>query len=171
MLLGALFSAFICIFSVITIPVGTIPFTLSTFAVMLCALVLGQKMSMLSVLIYIFAGAIGIPVFSGFRAGIGVLIGPTGGYIWSYMLMSLVIGFFTKKKGSIFKNFAVCMFGLLVCYIFGTIQFMLIQKIDVMSAIIICILPFLAADALKAIAAAYIAERMNVILKKSQKNT
>ena len=109
MLLGALFSAFICIFSVITIPVGTIPFTLSTFAVMLCALVLGQKMSMLSVLIYIFAGAIGIPVFSGFRAGIGVLIGPTGGYIWSYMLMSLVIGFFTKKKGSIFKkNWSNC---------------------------------------------------------------
>lgn len=167
MLSCALFAAFICVFSVVTIPVGTVPVTLSTFAVMLCALVLGVKRGTISILIYIFIGAIGIPVFSGCRGGLGILFGPTGGYIWSYAFMALIIGGFAKKNRTIFKKIIACILGIIICYVFGTVQFVLVQKTDVLSAIVLCVVPFVVLDVLKAVAASYVSYKILKLLKKS----
>ena len=76
----ALFTALMAVCAWITIPFA-VPFTMQTFAVMLAAAVLGTRRALLSLILYLALGTVGIPVFSGFTGGFGVLAGPTGGYL------------------------------------------------------------------------------------------
>ena len=87
----SLFSAIIVICSLITIP-SVIPFTLQTFALFTIIGILGTKKAFLSVLLYLLLGAVGLPVFSGFRGGIGHLFGVTGGYLLGFLLTTLISG-------------------------------------------------------------------------------
>ena len=80
----ALTAAIIAVCAWITVP-GPVPFTMQTFGVFLALRLLGGKRGSISVALYILLGAAGLPVFSGFKAGIGVLIGPTGGYILGFI--------------------------------------------------------------------------------------
>ena len=77
----AIFAALMCVFSVITVPTGIIPVTLGTLGIMLTAVILGSKKGAVSVAVFILLGIVGLPVFSGFKGGIQVIFGPTGGYI------------------------------------------------------------------------------------------
>lgn len=90
MALSALFGALLCLCSWISIPAGAVSFTLQTFAVALALLTLGGKWGSCAVMVYLALGAVGLPVFSGFRGGIGTLLGPTGGYLFGFMLTSLL---------------------------------------------------------------------------------
>ena len=90
MVLIAMFAAIMAVCSWITIPIGEIGITLQTFAVF-CALgILGGRNGFFSVIVFILLGAIGLPVFSGFKGGIGALTGPTGGYILGFIFMALI---------------------------------------------------------------------------------
>ena len=83
----ALMSAIICILAPISIPLGftDIPISLGLFAILITAYVLTPAQAVISVLIYILLGSFGLPVFSKYTGGIGVLFGPTGGYIIGYL--------------------------------------------------------------------------------------
>lgn len=96
MVLCAIFAAILCIFSVMSIPIGAIPISMGLFGVMLTAVILGPVLGTISVGVFILLGLVGLPVFSGFKGGFQVLAGPTGGYIWSYILVALFIGLFAK---------------------------------------------------------------------------
>ena len=85
----AIFAVLIAICSWISIP-AAVPFTLQTFGVFIAVGVLGGKRGSLSVLVFILLGAIGIPVFANFSGGIGVLAGPTGGYIIGFLFSAHV---------------------------------------------------------------------------------
>ena len=74
----SLFAAMLCIVSPFSLPIGVIPISLATFAMYIAASVLGAS-GTISVLVYIFIGAVGVPVFSGGLGGIDRLVGPTGG--------------------------------------------------------------------------------------------
>ena len=87
----AIFAALLCIFSPITLPIGPIPVSMGIFAVMLTGIVLGWKKGAVSVLIYLLIGLCGLPLFSGGKSGFAAFMGPTGGYVWSYVLMVMVI--------------------------------------------------------------------------------
>ena len=82
----ALFSALTAICSWISIPT-LVPFTLQTFAIFLMVGLLGTKRSLLSILIYLLLGAIGLPVFAGFSGGLGMLFGTTGGYLIGFFFL------------------------------------------------------------------------------------
>ena len=84
----SLFTIIIALCSYITIPV-VIPITLQTLGIFITLELLGGKKGTFSVLSYFLLGAIGIPVFSGFRGGIGVLLSPTGGYIIGFIFLAL----------------------------------------------------------------------------------
>ena len=90
MVLSALFAALLCICAWISLPLGALTFTLQTFAIFLALLTLGGKWGSVSILVYIFLGAMGLPVFSGFQGGLGALFGPTGGCIFGFMLTALL---------------------------------------------------------------------------------
>ena len=70
----------------VTVPLGPVPFTLQMFALTFAIVVLAPRECIAAVTGYLLLGAVGVPVFSGMRGGIGVLAGPTGGFLWGYLL-------------------------------------------------------------------------------------
>lgn len=122
----AIFAVLIAICSWISIPM-TVPFTLQTFGVFMAVGVLGGKRGSLAVLIYILLGAIGVPVFSGFTGGIGVILNSTGGYIAGFLFSALVMwgmeALWGKKPVVQILSMLV---GLVVCYALGTIWFVVV---------------------------------------------
>jgi biotin transporter BioY len=102
----------------IPLPFTPVPITLQTLAVLLSGVMLGSYYGALSMIIYLLLGAIGLPVFAGGGSGIGALLGPTGGYLFSYPIAAFVIGKMKEKKkiGSFLKYFS---FG--VIYLFTII--------------------------------------------------
>lgn len=141
----------------ISIPFFQVPFTMQTFAVVLLSVVLGYKKAFISQIIYILLGAVGLPVFSGFEGGIQVLMGPTGGYITSFLFMALIIGYFSEKY---FSNYLIIifssLFGILVCYIIGTLQLSLILNFTFINGLKIGVMPFIIFDLVKILLGIYL---------------
>ena len=152
--LSALFIALITVCSWISIPFA-VPFTLQTFAIYITCVILGGRLGFVTILIYMILGAIGLPVFSGFKGGPGTLLGPTGGYIAGFLLIALVIWIFTHIFGS--KPIAIIIssaIGLVLLYTFGTIWFMYVYiqstgAISILSVLSMCIFPFIIPDIIK----------------------
>lgn len=170
--LCAIFAAILCIFSVMTIPIGIVPISMGIFGVMLTSIILGAKKGTISVIVYILLGAVGLPVFSGFKGGFQVLLGPTGGYVWSYILVALLIGLLTSKLPqnkwlAMLKTFIVCLIGIFLCYAAGTAQFMLVQKTDLIKSLTACVFPFIPFDIIKALIATYLGCTISKALKKA----
>jgi len=169
----AIGAALVAVCSWISIPF-TIPFTLQTFAVCLIAALLGTVDGLLSLCIYLALGIVGIPVFSGFRGGIAVLLGTTGGYIIGFFFTMLIVGLSVRHFGRKFPVLIISMaIGILVCYAFGTAWFMILytQKtgpIGLVTALGWCVFPYLLPDAAKIILAAFLVNRIYPVLAKQQ---
>ncbi len=173
LIICAVFAAILCVFSVMTIPIGVIPISMGVFGVILTSCILGWKKGTISVIVYILIGVIGLPIFSGFKGGIAVLAGPTGGYIWSYILMALFIGFFTAKLPqnkplAVAKLSVISFIGVVICYLFGTMQFMLVAHKTFMQAVTVCVYPFIPFDIIKSVAGGVIAYGVRYALVKTK---
>lgn len=161
----ALFAALTAICSQIQIPLPMVPINLALFSVHLCGAVLGAKFGTLSIIVYVLLGMVGLPVFSGFSGGVGVLFGKTGGYIIGYILDALIVGLILHKWGMSFAKCCVAMAaGLFVCYLFGTIWFMAVTGIDLWMSLVYCVFPFLAGDAVKIVLAATLSRRIKSVI-------
>ena len=115
-----LMACLMTICSWISIPT-VVPFTLQTMGVFLAVGLLGGKRGSLAVLVYILLGAVGLPVFSGFKGGIGALLGTTGGYIVGFLASALVMWAMEKAFGKAKWVLPVSMvLGLIACYAIGT---------------------------------------------------
>ncbi len=155
----ALFAALIAIMSLVAIPITPIPLNLALVAVLLAGGMLGKKYGTLSVIVYIFIGTVGMPVFAGFRGGFSVLAGPTGGYITGYIIVAALTGLIYEKTRKIKFTIPVMMFAVILCYAIGTAWYCYIMKSDVLSALSLCVLPFIPADIIKIVL-------VSIILKK-----
>lgn len=159
----AVFAVIMAICSWISIS-AAVPFTLQTFGVFIAVGVLGGKRGSLSVLVFILLGAIGIPVFANFSGGIGVLAGPTGGYIIGFLFSALLMWAMEKLPGKKSVMQIVSMIaGLIVCYAFGTVWFVIVYgrmngPIGFTAALASCVVPFIIPDIIK-IALAYVLSR------------
>lgn len=163
-ILTSLFSAIIAVLSLITIPTPTgIPFTLQTFAVAFCGYFLGVPYCLVSVLIYIGLGIVGLPVFSGFGAGFPVLFGPTGGFLWGFLLLTFCCGLF-KNRG-FFAKFICGILGILLCHTVGILQFKLIYGVNIITAVLSVSLPYILKDILSVTAAYGLANLINKRIK------
>lgn len=165
----ALFAVIMAICAWIVFPMA-VPFTLQTFAVFLAVLVLGGKNGTLAVLLYLLMGAVGLPVFSGFMGGISVLVGPTGGYLSGFLFLALVMWFFEVFFGAgIFMRWISMITGLLLCYAFGTFWYMTIYAGEsgttgMMTALSLCVFPFVIPDILKMMLAMTVGKRLLKIM-------
>ena len=152
----------------IPLPFTPVPITLQTLAVLLSGALLGPYYGALSMLLYIGVGALGLPVFAGGSSGIGVLLGPTGGYLFSYFIAAFVIGKLVEKKTKAnkkvrFAHYAAAMLaGTLIIYLLGGLQGMLVTGLGVKAIIIGWVVPFIIGDAIKLLLAAYIAKSANL---------
>lgn len=149
MVLCSLFAALVAICAWISIPVADIAFTLQTFAIFLTLGLLGGKWGSVAIFIYLLLGAAGMPIFSGFRGGIGVLLGVTGGYLWGFLLSGLV--YWALER---FGKLPAMIAGQLVCYLCGSIWFYLYASGGLWLILLRCVVPYLIPDAVK-IALAY----------------
>lgn len=162
--LCALFTAITCICALITVPLGftPVPVNLGVIGMFLCGGLLGKKYGTISMCVYVFMGAVGVPVFAGFKAGIGVLAGPTGGYIVAYIIGAFIIGLLIEKLGC----FLSLIIGLIICYVTGTLWFVLSTGCTAATAITSCVLPFAALDAIKIFVASLLIKRLRPFLYK-----
>lgn len=158
----ALAVALIAVSAWVTIPIGPIPLTLQMFAITLAILVLAPKQAIAAIACYLLLGAIGVPVFSGMRGGIGVLAGPTGGFLIGYLfgvaLASVVLALF-RRRG--FDNLAVSILAgvifTLVAYLCGWAQYMIVAHVGAAASFAVTVAPFIVVDLVKIVAAAFVA--------------
>ena len=164
--LTALFAALITVCSWITIPVFSIPYTMQTFAVFLASGILGGKRGFFAVAVYLFLGAVGVPVFSGFRGGISALFGTTGGYLLGFLATALLIWAVTSAFGRSLPVLAGAMAdGLLACYAFGTAWFWILYTREngptALSAVLgWCVVPYVIPDLVKMALAVMLSARL-----------
>ena len=169
--LCALFAALMAVCAWITIPMPGVPFTMQTFALFLTLAILGGMRGSIVCVVYLLLGAVGLPVFSGFRGGMGVLLDTTGGYIIGFVAAALVYWLVTARLGeSLPVSAAACVLGLAVCYAFGTAWFLVLYArttgpIGVTTALSWCVLPYIVPDLLKLALAVVLSGRIKKFLK------
>ena len=175
--LAGISAALITVCAWISIPVGAVPVTLSTLAIFLILMSEGFKRGFLAILVYLLLGLIGIPVFSQFKGGPAVLIGPTGGFLIGYIPMAavfalLVRAFGVKKmtgaKKALF-NFISAALSEIVLYLFGCVWLMLISGgMELMKLLSACVFPFIIPDIVKILAASLVSPRLSKYIKEDQ---
>ena len=150
MAVTALMAAVMCVLGPLTVPIGAVPISLANFVICLTAWLLGPKFGTLSVAVYLCIGLIGVPVFSGYGAGLAKLAGPTGGYLVGYLLLALIDGLFIEKSNG---NPVVSGIGLVLgdaaCYVLGTAWFVFQMQCELGYALSVCVYPFIALDLAK----------------------
>ncbi|MBQ5590854.1 MAG: biotin transporter BioY [Clostridia bacterium] len=174
LVLIALFAAICCVCGMITVPIGAVPITLATLGVMVSTMILGEKRAIISVILYIAIGLVGVPVFSSFQGGFGVIAGPTGGFIYSYIVMVPLVGIASKCLNKTLSSGMFTMIGclaaLFVCYFLGLVHFMIVmsvkgESVGLFEALCVCVFPFIPFDIVKSIIAIVIAPRIKPLCK------
>lgn len=146
----------------VAIPFGPVLLTLQMFALMFAIMVLTPKQCMAAIVGYLALGAVGLPMFSGMRGGVGMLMGPTGGYLWGYLLgaaaallvreaLRRVAGRDGAKAFAV--DMAACLAFIVVTYVCGCFQYAAVVGVDLAAAFAVTIAPFAIPDLLKAVAA------------------
>ena len=160
MILVSLFAAVMCIFAPFTVPFGPVPLSLSTFALYLTAIILGKK-AVISIIVYIVIGVVGLPVFSGGVGGLDRLLGPTGGFILGYIPCTVISGIFADKFTNKFSGKFIGLFiGTITMYIPGILWMLYILGADSVSSAVsvigVNILPFVPIDIIKMFLATFV---------------
>lgn len=160
-LLISLMAAIICVIGPMSIPIGPIPVSFTSFVIFIGLYLLGIKGGTLSYLLYLVIGLIGLPVFSGFQGGIGKLLGPTGGYLIGFILMALVAGLFIDKfYDKIYMHIIGMVIGAIICYLFGSLWLSYQAGLSFLGALAVGVLPFIVTDILKIVLAAIIGPKL-----------
>ena len=166
----AMCTAIIAVCSWISIPME-IPFTMQTFGVFFAFALLGGRRATIAVAVYILLGAIGVPVFANFTGGFGVLFGVTGGYIMGFIVEALAMWLIEKLFGRKWWVMAIAMvIGLVLCYTFGTVWFVLLYTktkgaMTIMGALSACVFPYIIPDLIKLVLALVIGKRLSKVIK------
>lgn len=153
---AALFTALIIIGGYLSFPIpfSPVPIALADFFVMLAGLCLGTIWGAASVGLFLFLGLLGLPVFVGGKAGLAVFLGPTGGFLIGYLAGGLVMGLSAGKGKFIFlKDLLALIAGNVLIFTFGIAWLKLILKISWGKALILGLIPFIAGNAIKIVAA------------------
>jgi len=172
-------AALITVCSWISIPIGTIPFTLQTMAILAVMLTAGGRRGTVAILVYLLMGACGIPVFAGFKGGLTALAGPTGGFLIGFVIAALIYWLFEKMifKRLMTTTLKIWIFGVInslifevVMYIVGVIWFMTVYAaqtgpVGLSTVLSWCVFPFIVPDIVKLIAAVIIGERAGKLVK------
>lgn len=146
----------------ITVPLGPVPFTMQTFVLALLPQVMRARDAVFTVVVYLLLGAVGVPVFSGFQGGVGVLLGPTGGYLLGFAAGMPVAGavahvdVLPRRARGVAAGIAL----LAVSYVLGTFQLMHVYALDAPAALAVAVVPFVVPDVVKVAASVGVAERI-----------
>ena len=150
----AVLAALMAVAAPFSVAIGPVPLSFCTLVIYLAGYLLGGRRAALATLAYILLGAVGMPVFSGFSAGLGVLAGPTGGYVVGYLPLAALSGLaasrFPRSRALQLLGMAG---GTAVLYALGTAWYCFQSGAALAPALAACVLPFLPGDLLKMLAA------------------
>lgn len=137
------------------IPPIEVPFTLQTGVVLLAGAVLGANYGVLSQLLYVVLGAVGLPIFAEASGGVDVLTGATGGYLLGFMVSAYLVGKLAERRHDrhFVTGFGAFTLGSLIIYVFGVVGLMINLDMSVGEAVVNGVVPFVFWDILKALAA------------------
>lgn len=155
---SAAFIGLIALGSWISIPIGNIPLTLQTLFVLLAGIVM-HRYGVIPVILYCLLGALGLPLFHNGMAGPGVLLGPSGGYFLGFIFAAVITGLAYEHPSRILRITGI-LTATLAIYLCGVAWLMISLGIGLMPAITLGVLPFVVGDAIKAVAAYLIGQRI-----------
>ena len=178
----ALFAAIICVGCFIRIPLGVIPIVLQNVLCILCGVLLGSLLAGAPTALFLLAGLIGLPVYSGGTSGLAVWMGPTGGFLPGYLLGAIVAGFIAGKpsveqkkitwKNALRVSLAI-LAGMVILYFPGVIRFSFwataagkvpAEKTAFAYTMAACVIPYIPGDLLKTVVAIPVALKLRPIL-------
>ena len=156
MVRAALFAGAMAVCAWLAVPIPDIGFTMQTFGVFLALGLLGGKWGSVSIGLYLLLGLVGLPVFSGFRGGPGVLLGVTGGYLWGFLISGLV--YWALER---FGKLPAMVCGLLACYACGSLWFLQYSGGGLGLVLLRCVVPYLIPDGVKLFLAWTLSKRLS----------
>lgn len=175
--LVAMFAAVTSVLAYVRIPLpfGPVPITGQTFGLMLAGLLLGPRLAAISQAVYLLMGLAGLPVFAGGMAGIGVLVGPTGGYLWAHIPGAYIVGLIAGGRHELSGPralVAAAVGGIVAVYGLGVWQLQAVADMDWPAALAAGAVPFLIGDAVKVVVAATVGRRLvRVVVPKPAKSS
>lgn len=136
----------------VTVPFGPVPFTLQTLALVFVLVAMPGRTSILSVGMYVLLGGAGVPLFSGMRGGLGVLFGPTGGFILGFLLAAVLAAVLRRlmPEGGIVRDVATAVLAIVCSHAVGVCWLATVGGYSLAAAFAAGSAPFIALDAIKA---------------------
>jgi biotin transport system substrate-specific component len=172
MVLASLMAALTAVGAYIHVPIGPVPIVLSTLFVLLSGLLLGSRWGLASMCLYLLVGAIGMPVFAGGKGGIAHFLGPTGGYLFGYVLASWLTGFIAERsRGILILEILSVLIGSLAIYSLGVPWLKMVTQMSWFKTFMVGMIPFLIGDAVKASVALILARAVRPILNRQLQST
>ena len=168
MIYAALFAALTAIgaFIKIPIPASPVPITLQVFFVLLAGLVLGSRWAGTGMAVYVMLGVIGFPVFSGGLSGLGVILGPAGGYLIGFIPAAFITGLVAETFGrSTPAAIGAMIAGIAVIYLCGVAQLSLVASLSIRQSIVLGVLPFLIGDSIKLAGALIVSKLIEPVIR------
>jgi biotin transport system substrate-specific component len=167
MVLASLMAALTAVGAYIYVPIGPVPIVLTTLFALLAGLLLGSRWGLASMGLYVLVGAMGIPVFAGGKGGLAHLFGPTGGYLFGFVLASWVTGFISERsRGLLIWEIFAILAGSVAIYGLGIPWLKMVTKMTWPKTFLVGMVPFLIGDAVKASAALVLARAVRPILNR-----
>ena len=174
LVITALLAAMMAGTSWISVPFGPVPVTLQTTFVLLAGLLLSPGWAAVSMALYLALGALGLPVFSAGQGGVGVLFGPTGGFLWAFPVAAASVSAVFRGLGGpsstgprwVARAAAAVFVGEVVIYAIGIPWLVQQTGMQVVQALAVALVPFLLPDALKAVIAIVLAKAVNKALER-----
>jgi len=158
MIVTALFAAIISILAQVSIPLPLgVPITGQTLAIGLAATILGSRFGTLSALLYLIIGAIGVPVFAQLTGGLGIIVGPTGGFLVGFIPTTFIMGYYLEKTSFTIRNALIAnIIGMFITLFFGTAWLKVVAELSWTAAFAAGFTPFIIGGFIKAIIAAWV---------------
>lgn len=168
---AALFAAVTAVLGLISIPlpISPVPVTGQTLAIMLAGSILTVRQAAFSMLTFLLIGAVGVPVFAGATGGIGIIVGPMGGYLIGFLAGAVAIALLKGQTNTLWRlAVANLTGGMAVVYVLGVFWLNLVTGMGLQKAIMVGVLPFIPGDLFKVLAATFIGAAVNRHLLKSR---
>lgn len=157
----AVLCAVLAVCAWLSVPMGSLSVSLQSFGVFLALGLLGGRDGTVTVLVYLLLGTAGVPVFTGFRGGFSVLLGPTGGYLWGF-LAACGLYWALERKMKPWPNMTM---GMVLCYGCGTVWYYCMYAPGALCPVLMtCVAPFLLPDAIKIFLSFTISQRLKRLI-------
>lgn len=169
LILSGLFAALLALLAQISIPLpfSPVPVTGQMFGIFLAGALLGGRWGAISILVYVLLGATGFPVFHHGQGGLHIVLGPTGGYLWGFVVGGYLLGRVVEKKCGLGNLIAGMILCLIATYSLGILQLILLTGLHFKAALLAGAVPFILPDIIKVIAASILSRAVKTRLFKA----